>query len=183
MSSSFHAREPKGESREHGEVAWQTRPAGNGGCWGSNPAGVTRRSVPSPRPSATTRGRRCGGSTESGRARRTGLTKQSQRRGRLLGPGVSRGSGPKYPPPAPRGALRVRAGDSGWLPRGQGHHRVFIKRPLCAKGVPKTWNQVNAFPLLTAADSGISQEGVIVGFPRHTWGFRRGNDSSVQRLP
>lgn len=149
------------------------------GCWGSNPGG---RDAPLGSLSQAFPPRRAAGDA-AGAPRAAVHEEAGPAEGPAPGAWGQQRVRPEVPPTCPPRGPESQSWGQRLASRAHSHHRVFIKHPLCAKGVPKTWNQVNAFPLLTAADSGISQEGVIMGVPRHSWGFRRGNDSSVQRLP
>ena len=103
--------------------------------------------------------RSCGG--------RTGLPKAGCVKWTMAaaGPGVTGGSGRKTedprgysPPNLFPGALRVRAGNSCWLPR----FRTIIKYLLSSHGVQREFQRngtlLNSFPFLTATDLEISEE-------------------------
>ena len=79
----------------------------------------------------------------------------------------------RSPPDLFHGALRVRAGNSCWLPRFRTIIKYLLSSHCVQREFQKDGTQLNSFPLLTAADLGISEEGAIMGFPKHTWGFRR----------
>lgn len=114
--------------------------------------------------------RSCGGRTG---LRKAGCVKGTMPAARL---GVTEGSGGKTedpcgcsPPDLFHGALRVRAGNSCWLPR----FRTIIKYLLSSHCVQREFQRngtlLNSFPFLTATDLEISEEGP--GIPQAHLGF------------
>lgn len=86
------------------------------------------------------------------------------------GPGVTGGSGRKTEDPPrghcapdpPRGALRSRAGNSCWLPGFRAVVRTSLGSRCSQRGFQRAAPELNAFPLLTAADLGSREEGSIM---------------------
>lgn len=65
-------------------------------------------------------------------------------------------------PDPPRGALRSRAGNSCWLPGFRAVVRTSLGSRCSQRGFQRAAPELNAFPLLTAADLGSREEGSIM---------------------